>query len=586
VSPEAGEADHRGLLADVLAAMVSEATMAELLQRCAEALVKRLDMAFARVWLLDAEGETLVLQASAGLYTHLDGGHARIPVGAFKIGWIADQRTPHLTNDVLADPRVSNHDWALREGMVAFAGYPLLVGDQLVGVLGMFARQSLTPDTLEALGSVADSLALGVCRRRAEDELRDERQIVDILHRVGVALARKLDVHKVLQFVTDTATELAGAAIGAFFYNVTDERGESYMLYTLAGVPRSTFGDLGMPRNTAIFGPTFAGEGTVRLDDVTADTRYGNNPPFHGLPDGHPPVRSYLAVPVIARSGEVLGGLFVGHPDVGVFTERAERIVQGVVRHAAIAIENARLYERERSAALTLQRTLLPGSLPEGPGFRLTAAYLPASHHAEIGGDWYDAHVLDDGRVSMTVGDIGGHDLRAAGVMGQVRTAVRMSVLEGASAMEVLVRADRFLALSGGEFATAVQAAYEPATGRLTVASAGHLPPLVVTAGHWASFIDVDPMPALGYGLLGQVVAGTGQSTFNLGPGSTLILFTDGLVERRDQSIDAGLERLRVAAASGSSLDPDALCHHLLDEVIGASTQDDDIVVLMLTIDA
>ncbi len=167
MSPAAGEADHRGLLGDVLAAMVSEATLPELLQRCAEALVKRLDMAFARVWLLGPAGNTLELQASAGLYTHLDGAHASILVGAFKIGWIADHRTPHLTNDVLGDPRVSDHDWAQREGMVAFAGYPLLVGDQLVGVLGMFARHELTPDTLEALASVADSLALGVCRKRA-----------------------------------------------------------------------------------------------------------------------------------------------------------------------------------------------------------------------------------------------------------------------------------------------------------------------------------------------------------------------------------------------------------------------------------
>ncbi len=566
--------------------MVSEATLPELLQRCAEALVKRLDMAFARVWLLDGNGDTLELQASGGLYTHLDGEHARIPVGAFKIGWIADHRTPHLTNDVLGDPRVSDHAWALREGMVAFAGYPLLVGDQLVGVLGMFARQELSSDTLEALASVADSLALGVCRKRAEDELRDERHIIDVLHKVGVRLARELDLQEVLQYVTDTATGLSDAALGVFFYNVTDDVGESDMLYTLSGVPRSTFGDLAMPRNTAIFGPTFAGEGTVRFDDVTVDSRYGHNPPYFGMPAGHPPVRSYLAVPVVARNGDVLGGVFVGHPDAGVFTARAERIVEGVVSHAAIAIENARLYERERSAALTLQRSLLPGSLPEGPGFRLTAAYLPASHHAEIGGDWYDAHLLGDGRLSMTVGDIGGHDLRAAAVMGQVRTAVRMSALEGADPVEVLVRADRFLSMSGGEFATAIQARYEPTTRRLTVASAGHPPPLAVTGGDRATFLDVDPLPVLGYGLLAQMGAGTGPSTFQLDPGSTVILYTDGLVERRDRSLEVGLERLRTAADSDWGLAPDALCRHLLNEVIGEWSQGDDIVVLLLTVDA
>ncbi len=405
-----------------------------------------------------------------------------------------------------------------------------------------------------------------------------------MLHQVATTLARKLDVQEVLQFVTDAATRLSGGALGAFFYNVSDERGESYMLYTLSGVPRSTFGGLAMPRNTAIFGPTFAGESTICIDDVTVDPRYGHNPPYQGMPDGHPPVRSFLAVPVLARSKDVLGGLFIGHPDAGVFTERAERIVSGVVNQAAVAIENARLYERERSAALTLQRSLLPGSLPEGPGFELTAAYLPASHSAEIGGDWYDADILSDGRLFITVGDIGGHDLRAAAVMGQVRTAVRMSALEKAGPAEALVRADRFLALSGGQFATAIQADYEPATHRLTVASAGHPPPLLVTGDSRATFLDIDPMPALGYGFLAQAAGEAGQTTYRLEPGSTVILYTDGLVERRDRNIELGLERLRGAAAAGQDLDPDALCRHLLDEVVGDSPQDDDIVVLVLRI--
>jgi len=567
--------------------MVSEASLPELLQRCAEALVKRLDMAFARVWLVDDAGETLVLQASAGLYTHLDGTHARVRVGAFKIGWIAEHRVPHLTNDVPGDPRVGDPDWARREGMVAFAGYPLLVGDQLVGVLGMFARHELSPATLEALASVADSLALGVCRKKAEDDLREERHIIDLLHQVGTTLASQLDVGPVLQSVTDTATQLSGAELGAFFYNVVDEGGESYMLYTLCGVPRSSFGELPMPRNTAIFGPTFEGSGPVRLADVTTDARYGLSGPSFGMPEGHPPVRAYLAVPVVARDGEVLGGLFLGHPEAGVFTERAERIVVGIVGHAAIAIENARLYERERSAALTLQRSLLPGSLPEGPGFQLTAAYLPASHHAEIGGDWYDAHALADGRLVITVGDIGGHDLRAAAVMGQVRAAVRLSALEDAGPADVLLRADRFLALSGAdEFATAAQATYEPATGLFTIASAGHPPPLLVPRDSPAVFLDVDPMPALGYGLLDQVAGDSNQAVFRLDPGATVILYTDGLVERRDCSVEIGLESLRAAAIAGHDLEPAALCDHLLGQVVGSSPQHDDIVVLLLSVDA
>ena len=117
-----------------------------------------------------------------------------------------------------------------------------------------------------------------------------------------------------MQKVTDVATALTHAEFGAFFYNVIDpQSGESYMLYTLSGVPKEAFEKFPQPRSTQVFAPTFHGEGIVRLDDVTQDPRYGHNPPFHGMPPGHLPVRSYLALPVKAPSGEVLGGLFFGH---------------------------------------------------------------------------------------------------------------------------------------------------------------------------------------------------------------------------------------------------------------------------------
>jgi PAS domain S-box-containing protein len=141
------------------------------LQRCAEAVVRHLDAAFARIWTLDHEVETLELQASAGLYTHLDGAHGSVPVGRFKIGLIAAERQAHLTNSVVGDPRVGDQEWAVREGMVAFAGYPLLVEDHLVGVLAMFARKELAGDTLETLASVSNVIAQGIERRRADDAL-------------------------------------------------------------------------------------------------------------------------------------------------------------------------------------------------------------------------------------------------------------------------------------------------------------------------------------------------------------------------------------------------------------------------------
>ena len=146
-------------------------TLAQNLQACAEAMVQYLDAAFARIWTLNESEQMLELQASAGMYTHLDGPHGRVPVGKFKIGLIAQERKPHLTNDVMSDPRVGNQEWAKREGMVAFAGYPLLAGDQVVGVMAMFSREPVTEETLNALALVADTLAQTIQRKRSEEEL-------------------------------------------------------------------------------------------------------------------------------------------------------------------------------------------------------------------------------------------------------------------------------------------------------------------------------------------------------------------------------------------------------------------------------
>src|SRR5581483_11978419 len=140
-------------------------------------------------------------------------------------------------------------------------------------------------------------------------------------------------------------------------HNVVNETGESYMLYRLSGAPREAFATFPMPRNTDVFGPTFRGEGIVRCDDVTQDPRYGNNAPYHGMPEGHLPVRSYLAVPVISRSGEVLGGLFFGHSLPGKFTQQHEAILAGVAAQAAIAMDNAQLFEQARRAQKELRRT-------------------------------------------------------------------------------------------------------------------------------------------------------------------------------------------------------------------------------------
>ncbi|HEX7408534.1 MAG TPA: PAS domain S-box protein [Candidatus Binatia bacterium] len=170
-------ARHAALAADVGVALTGSDTARDMLQRCTAAMVKHLDAAFARIWTLDAGTNVLELQASAGLYTHLDGPHSRIPMDKpVKIAVIAAERQPHLTNTVIGDPHVSDQDWAKREGIVAFAGYPLVIEDRLVGVTAMFARAPLSPSALEALGSVAHEIAIGIERRRAETALRESEE--------------------------------------------------------------------------------------------------------------------------------------------------------------------------------------------------------------------------------------------------------------------------------------------------------------------------------------------------------------------------------------------------------------------------
>jgi signal transduction histidine kinase/CheY-like chemotaxis protein len=204
------------------------------------------------------------------------------------------------------------------------------------------------------LGVAVNQLVLMLQRKSAEALLRDEAQTLETLNRVGESLAAELSLERVVQQVTDAATGVCGAQFGAFFYNVLDEKGESYQLYALSGASRESFSKFSMPRNTAVFAPTFAGVGVVRSDDIRKDPRYGRNAPHQGPPAGHLPVVSYLAVPVVSRSKEVMGGLFFGHAQPGMFNERAERLVAGIAAQAAIAIDNARLYERLRGSAARL----------------------------------------------------------------------------------------------------------------------------------------------------------------------------------------------------------------------------------------
>ncbi len=185
-------------------------------------------------------------------------------------------------------------------------------------------------------------------RRRAEEAVREESRLLELLNRTGTTLASQLELQSLAQAVTDAGTELSGATFGAFFYNPKDAKREGYVLYAVSGAPGEVLDKRGQPPR---IGSAFDGEAPVRCDDVLNDPRPGDMAPFAGTASDASPVRSILAVPVMSRSGSVIGRLFFGHPNPGVFIERTERIIVGIAAQAAIAIDNARLYEAAQNAA-------------------------------------------------------------------------------------------------------------------------------------------------------------------------------------------------------------------------------------------
>jgi PAS domain S-box-containing protein len=287
---------------------------------------------------------------------------ASLPPGKGARNFSQLSRAPVIVEDTETDPLFGEfREAASRAGFRAVHCLPLNTRDgRLLGILSIHFPVPRRPTDRETkFGEMysrmaADSIDQSRLRlEAAQDQARNhalERQhreqsaILEVLNRTGSRLAAEHDIDTIVQAMTDGGREITGAAFGAFFHNRTDENGESYQLYTLSGAPREAFADFPMPRNTPIFGTTFAGRGPVRMDDVLRSPLYGKLPPHHGMPKGHLPVRSYLAVPVVSRSGEVLGGLFYGHPEPDIFSEQAERNLVSLATQAAVALDNAYLY--------------------------------------------------------------------------------------------------------------------------------------------------------------------------------------------------------------------------------------------------
>jgi anti-sigma regulatory factor (Ser/Thr protein kinase)/putative methionine-R-sulfoxide reductase with GAF domain len=288
-------------------------------------------------------------------------------------------------------------------------------------------------------------------------------------------------------------------------------------------------------------------------------------------------IRSLLGAPLIV-DGRAIGVLHVGTLEPREFTNDDAALLQVAAARAGPAIERARLYQaldREHRGAVALQRSLLPEGLPEIVGVDVAARYLPARD--EVGGDWYDVIELPGGLVGLAIGDVAGHGVRAAALMGQLRTALRAYALDGYSPSETLKRLDRLLHTIRGEgMATAAYALMDPLTGDVRYASAGHPPPVMVVASGQARLLETSPAPPLGTLPFGTYREG--QAT--VAPGEALMLYTDGLVERRREPLTTGLERLRVHASVVASAE--ALCQRVLERLVPVGGADDDVAIVVV----
>lgn len=288
-------------------------------------------------------------------------------------------------------------------------------------------------------------------------------------------------------------------------------------------------------------------------------------------------MHSLVGVPMLVE-GRVTGVICAGTRAPRSFSDGDRSLLQLVADRAALAVEHARLYKRELGIVETLQRSLLPERLPRLPGLDIAARYMPGGPGADVGGDWYDAMPLPDGRIGLAMGDVVGHGIGAAALMGQLRNALRAYAVEGHGPGEVVAKLDRLVqTLESGRMATLLYLVIEPASGAMQFSTAGHLPPLVVGPDGSATYLEGGRTLPLGVLPHAQYEVGSAE----IEPGSVVVLYTDGLVEERGVPLDRGLEALRTAVTLGPE-DPDGLCEHIIESVLGQRTATDDVAVLVL----
>ena len=391
----------------------------------------------------------------------------------------------------------------------------------------------------------------------ALDKLRDIRLVTD-------AALSHLDAGDLLATLLDRVRQILDADTAAVL--LLDSSGRQLIATAASGLEEEVSQGVRIPVGRGFAGRIAAERRPVILDHVD----HGNvlNPILY-----EKGIQSLAGVPLLVH-GAVLGVLHVGTVHNRVFTPDDAALLQLAADRAALAVQSLRSRE-DHAAAIALQRSLVPSALPAVTGTEVAARYVPGS--GRVGGDWYDAFVLPSGGLGMVVGDVAGSGLGAAVIMGRIRSALRAYALEFGGPADVLGKLDAKMQYfeENDLMATVSYAVLDPASGQLAISSAGHLPPVIASPGQRAAVaqIAVDPPVGVTDPSRRQV------TTLALAPGAVLCLFTDGLVERRDEPIDDGITRLCQAVAAGP---PEDVCVSVMGALVGRQYPGDDIALLVL----
>jgi putative methionine-R-sulfoxide reductase with GAF domain len=391
----------------------------------------------------------------------------------------------------------------------------------------------------------------------ADDRLRRIEAVTDS------ALAH-LDIEDLLDELLERVRELLGVDTAAVL--LLDPSGRQLVIAAAKGIEEEIRQGVQIPLGKGFAGRIAAERRPLaieRVDDVNV-----LNPILR-----EKGICSLLGVPLLA-GGTVLGVLHVGTLTTRRFSADDTDLLQLVADRVAMSVRS-RLSTVERAAAAALQRSLLPAELPAVPGLEMAARYVPGEPTG-VGGDWYDVFVLPSGWLGVVIGDVVGRGLRAAVVMGRLRSVLRAYALESGDPAEVLTRLDRkVLHFEPEIMATVLYALVEPSLERVHLSTAGHPPPVLAAPGRPATPVELPVDPPVGV----QVGLRRRTSIIDLPPGGVLCLYTDGLVERRDRAPDAGLELLCTTATAGPA---DAVCATVMGRLVGVEQHSDDIAVLVL----